>query len=139
MGYENKHDDLATALEVSPEYEPLPASALRERLDAVTDEDTEYQIARASMIEIMKTGADAMQELQSLAGQTQSARYFEALTELMKTMIQGNKDMMEMKKLDLEINQPADPKDITPHNNIVMVGSTAELMQMIAEKRKSGT
>ena len=135
MSDDKKFDALADTLDMEPDYVRMP-SIIREKLEEITDpEDLEYQIARMNLIELMKEGGDALADLKSLALQTQSARYYEALTEMMKTMISAQREMMEIKKIDRDMSKDDEPKK-NPTNNI-LVCSTTDLIDMInANKNK---
>lgn len=131
MSDDKKFDSLADVLDVEPDYVRVP-SVIREKLERITDpEDLEYMIARMNLIEIMKEGGDAISDLKSLALQTQSARYYEALTEMLKTMITAQREMMEIKKIDTDMKKDGDNDPQGKTTNNILVCSTSELIDMI--------
>ena len=129
----SKFEALEQALDVEPDFQSIP-SEITDRLNAVVNADgKEYEIARDNLFSIMKVGGQALSDLQSLAMQTQHPRMFEVLTELMKTMMQGQRELLEIKKLDNDINNKSEEGSKQPVNNI-LVCTPAELMQMINKK-----
>ena len=133
MDNTSKFEALEQALDLEPDFHQIP-SEITERLNAVTNADgQEYEIARDNLFSIMKVGGQALSDLQSLAMQTQHPRMFEVLTELMKTMMQGQRELLEIKKLDNDINNKSEAASQQPVNNI-LVCTPAELMQMINKK-----
>jgi hypothetical protein len=134
MSDDKKFDALAEVLDVEPDYVRVP-SVIRDKLEEITDpSDREYEIARMNLIELMKEGGDAISDLKSLALQTQSARYYEALTEMLKTMITAQREMMEIKKLNASMKEDDSPPGKGATNNI-LVCSTTDLIDMINSKK----
>lgn len=134
----DKFESLATELDIPHDYEKVP-SVIRERLEALeTIDGQEFEVARDNLLDIIKMGGDAMTDLYSLSNQTQSARYYESLTELMRVLIEANHKILELKKMDGQIRGRAS-HDITPSGptNIIAVGSTAEMLEMLAKARKN--
>jgi len=128
-------DDLTNALDIEPENIIREPSELRKRLDNIVDsDDNEYEIAKGNLIELMKEGADAIAECKSLAMQTQHARFFENMTLLLKTMVEANRELLEIKKLDKSMSPEAGDNK-SPVNNI-LVCSTADLARMIESQGK---
>ena len=133
----DKFEHISNSLEISPEFEKLP-SEMKNRLNELVELDgQEYQIARDNILDVLKVGSESMVDLQSLAMQTQDARYFRVLNELLQTLISAQRELMEMKKIEHEIlsGKEKDMKDITPKNNIIMVSSTAELAKLLENNK----
>lgn len=135
---DNEDGELAHTLDIDADYQRLP-SEIKERLDALTNsEGKEFEIAKDNLFSLMKLGGDALSDLGSLAMQSQHPRMFEVFTELTKTMIQAQRELMEMKKLDVDIKakegntKPNDSEGGTTNN--ILVCSTSELMAMLKQK-----
>lgn len=98
-------DSMSHALDITSDYIRVP-SEISERIDQVISnpDGLEYQIARGNLLSIMKLGGDALSDISSLATQSQHPRMFEVLAETMKIMISAQRELMELKKIDTQIN-----------------------------------
>jgi hypothetical protein len=101
---------------------------------------TDFEVARANVYEVIQNGLTAIDKLSQIADQSQHPRAFEVLGGLMKTMLDANKDLLELQKKIREIDNvetPNNPEAKGVTNNL-FVGSTAELQKMI-ENMRNGT
>jgi hypothetical protein len=102
----------------------------------VTEEDDEniqdLETARQNIQSIIATGDDALKEMLLIAKQAESARAFEVVSTLMKTILDANKDFVEIstkkKFAKEETAAPKQEQNITNNNLII---STADLLKMI--------
>lgn len=123
---EAKQEELPVPIE---EKETLPS-------ENVEDDDTIQDIeqARGNIKNIIEQGDDALKEMISLAKQSESPRAFEVASTLMKTLLDANKDFVEMStkkkyaKEELMGPKEAAQTNIT-NNNLIL--STADLLKMI--------
>lgn len=95
----------------------------------------DFEAARANLYEVIQTGQEAMGKLTEIATQSQHPRAFEVLAKLMDTMVNTNKELMELQSKIREIDAveaSTNPGSQTINNNL-FVGSTAELQKMIKE------
>lgn len=137
-------DKLSSALGIRPlseinndEEQNLPAE-FEEVLPpvVVSEEDDEnvqdLETARQNIKNIIETGEDALSEILSVAKQSNSARAYEVVSTLMKTMLDANKDFVDIstkkKFAKEEIAAPKQEQNITNNNLII---STADLLKMI--------
>lgn len=140
-------DKLASALGLKPLSEVLQAKeeisteiTIQESIDIVPVivEDTEtirdIEQARGNIKNIIEQGDDALKEMMSLAKQSESPRAFEVASTLMKTLLDANKDFVEMsmkKKYAVdEVNGPKEAAQTNVTNNNLIV-STADLLKML--------
>jgi hypothetical protein len=98
-------------------------------------EKNDYEYARQNMYDIIEKGSSALEDIVDIAKQSESPRAFEVVTNLIKTLADANKDLMELAKKNKELiksDQPDDgPKTV---NNNLFVGSSSELLKMIKDK-----
>lgn len=136
-------DKIASALglrpldEIKEEEKNLPVE-MEETLPpvVVNEEDDEnvqdLETARQNIKGIIETGEDALKEMLAIAKQSESARGFEVVSTLMKTMLDANKDFVDIstkkKFAKEEIAAPKQEQNITNNNLII---STADLLKMI--------
>ena len=124
---EAKEEDLPTIVE---EKETLPTLVSNEDNETIRD----IEQARENIKNIIEQGDDALKEMISLAKQSESSRAFEVASTLMKTLLDANKDFVEMStkkkyaKEELMGPKEAAQTNIT-NNNLIL--STADLLKMI--------
>lgn len=137
-------DKIASALGLRPlsevreeEEQNLPVEIDDSSTEVIiSDEDDEnvqdLETARQNIKGIIETGEDALQEMLSIAKQSESARGFEVVSTLMKTLLDANKDFVDVstkkKFAKEETAAPKQEQNITNNNLIV---STADLLKMI--------
>ena len=90
---------------------------------------SDIEKAQDNIRSIMETGKDILEEIVELAKQSEKARDYEVAAGIMKTLIDANKDVVELskKKHDSKI-VPNNTTNVT-NNNLVV--STADLLKMI--------
>lgn len=102
----------------------------------VEDNETVKDIeqARGNIKNIIEQGDDALREMITLAKQSESPRAFEVASNLMKTLLDANKDFVEMsmkKKYEMDaVNAPKEAAQTNVTNNNLIV-STADLLKML--------
>lgn len=102
------------------------------------EEDTEtvkdIGLAKQNIENIIKQGDSSLEEIISIAKQSQSPRAFEVVSTLMKTLLDANKDFVEMsmkKKYAVdEMNAPKEAAQTNVTNNNLII-STADLLKML--------
>lgn len=127
------NDPIANALNMAP----LQSTFIKE-LEAVAHDDSakqDFEVARANLHDVIETGKEALNKLAQIADSSQHPRAFEVLSTLMKTVVDANKDLLDLQKKIRDINDidtPQNEKAKTINNNL-FVGSTAELQKVIQD------
>jgi hypothetical protein len=126
---EAKKEELPAIVE---DKETLPAEPVNNSLVDANIEDIEK--ARKNIQNIIEKGDDALAEMMDLAKQSESPRAFEVASTLMKTLLDANKDFVEMStKKKYAIEEKNGPKEAAQtnvtNNNLIL--STADLLKMI--------
>ena len=95
--------------------------------------DTDFKYARENLYNIIEKGSDALNTLVDVAAQTQHPRAFEVVSQLVKTLSDSNKDLLEIQKKVKVIKKdiPDQPQNVT---NALFVGNTSELQKMINKR-----
>lgn len=111
---------------------PLPDKKTEVVLEKTPND---YEYARGNMINIIEKGNEALNGILDVAGMSQHPRAYEVAATLIKNMAEINKDLLELKKKqkDIEASDPSHPKTI---NNNLFVGSTAELQQFLKRQNE---
>ena len=121
--------------------EELPVEVEKEKLPEVVVEFIEddenindLEIARSNIKNIIELGYDSLKEMISLAKQSESPRAFEVASNLMKTLLDANKDFVEVStKKKFAIEEKNGPKEAAQTNvtNNNLIISTADLLKML--------
>ena len=106
--------------------ENLPAVPKKEANENLKD----IELAKANIENIINLGDDAVREMTEIAKQSESPRAFEVVSTLMKTLLDANKDYVEMstKKRYAKEEDVSNQTQVTNNNLIV---STSDLLKMI--------
>ena len=108
----------------------LPAN--KSIIDVSPEKDnTDYEYARSNMYQVIESGHDALTNMLEIAKSSEHPRAFEVVNQLMKTMADAQKDLLEIKKRQRELEAPEKQEGPTTVNNSLFVGSTAELQKML--------
>lgn len=110
----------------------------------LSDEDEDYILVRRTLRNLIEKGNDAIEEIASIARQNESARGFEVVSNLIKTVGETSKDLYALQKQKKDLRDPdpaSDPRKKNADSNItvesaVFVGSAAELLSAIKKKKE---
>lgn len=110
-------------------------------VDAESDETIQdIELARSNIKNIIQQGDDSLKEMIALAKSSESPRAFEVVSGLMKTLLDANRDFVEMstkkKYAKEEILNPKEEQTTTNVTNNNLILSTADLLAMIKGDRK---
>jgi len=100
----------------------------------VCSSDLDYEYARSNLYGIIETSSDALNQLVELAKASEHPRAFEVVGQLTKTLLDANKDLLEIQKkvkaLQAEEEQKLDESGQITNNNL-FVGSTNDLLKIM--------
>jgi len=98
-----------------------------------TEADIDYKYARENLYTIIEKGQESLNTLVDVAQQSQHPRAFEVVSQLVKTLSDTNKDLLEIQKKVKVIKKdiPDQPQNVT---NALFVGNTSELQKMINKR-----
>ncbi|CAB5221312.1 Bacteriophage T4, Gp16, DNA-packaging [uncultured Caudovirales phage] len=93
-------------------------------------QNDDYEYARKNLYDVIEKGTSALEDIMDIAKQSESPRAFEVVTNLIKTMVDANKDLLELQKKnkDLMKSDEPDQKNVT-NNNLIL--TTGDLLKMI--------
>ena len=124
-----KKDIISQSLGIEPMIDP-PYRIM----DAIplikADKNDDYEYARTNLYSIIEKGQNALEDIIDIAKQSESARAYEVATNLIKTMTEANKDLLNLAKAKKELEKVENPetKNIT-NNNLVL--TSADLLKII--------
>ena len=118
-----KDTEVAVAKKVEPTKEDSEA-------------DIDYKYARENLYNIIEKGQESLNTLVDVAQQSQHPRAFEVVSQLVKTLSDTNKDLLELQRKIKVINKDIQegPKTV---NNSLYVGNTADLQKFINKRKES--
>ena len=122
-----------TSLVPSSEMKPEPASRVIPQKNG-KDDDIDYNYARENYYNLIERNQDAVEEMLEIAKQSEHARSFEVVGQLIKAGLDANEALMKLHKTKKELNaENSGPTQVT---NALFVGSTAELQKLLKSKLK---
>ena len=121
-----------TSLVPSSEMKPNSPPRVKPKIDG-KDEDIDYNYARENYYNLIERNQDAVEEMLEIAKQSEHARSFEVVGQLIKAGLDANEALMKLHKTKKELNVEKGPTQVT---NALFVGSTAELQKLLKSKLK---
>jgi inactivated superfamily I helicase len=103
--------------------------------DKNLDQEDDYQLARTTLRNLIHKSENTLDDMIELAKNSEHPRTYEVAGQLIKTVSDVAKDLIELQKKvkDLKDGEPQSAKSVT-NNNVVFAGSTADLFKMLKNK-----
>lgn len=126
---------ISNILNVTPTIVQEDGVVIYQDTEKVTSEelDTDIRYARDMMYDTIKNTSDAVEEMLSIAKQSQHPRAFEVVATLLNTQREATKDLLELHKKKKELKHEDKDGPDTVQNNL-FVGSTADLLKLLKNK-----
>tara|TARA_B100001105_G_C21964436_1_gene262208 strand:- start:42 stop:488 length:447 start_codon:yes stop_codon:yes gene_type:complete len=101
------------------------------------DPDSDFEIGRENLYKLLDKGNDAIDGILALAKEGEHPRAYEVAGQLIKTVADVSKDLLELQEKLKKIKDVPNtgPKSVT---NALFVGSTTELQKLLKDKKKNG-
>jgi len=98
------------------------------------DPDSDFEIGRENLYKLLDKGNDAIDGILALAKEGEHPRAYEVAGQLIKTVADVSKDLLELQEKLKKIKDVPNtgPKSVT---NALFVGSTTELTKLLKEKK----
>lgn len=117
----------------------MPLDESKEKTEMVPYEETnskaeekerDLKFARDNLYGLIEHGASSLEELKQVAEQSQHPRAYEVLSTMIKTLLDANKDLIDVsEKKNKEAVEEKQQERV--QNNNLFVGSTADLLNML--------
>jgi hypothetical protein len=125
-------------LEFRSENEVLEVSPEVIEIDGNREEDLklDYEKTRQTYYELLDKGTEALEGMLEVAKQTDEARAYEVVGQLLKNTSEVNREIIDLQKRMEElkiIDKRIGPSSVT---NALFIGSTAELQKLIKNKNE---
>jgi len=129
---------MAKNVQVEPVAPSTPAAPATRNEEANND----YDYARKNMYDVIEKGTQALEELLGVATSSQHPRAYEVLATTMKTLVDANKELVQLSKKKVEEEKLNDDPQTgsggNVTNNNLFVGTTHDLLKVLADMRKNG-
>lgn len=119
-------------IDVTPISEPIAPPSVQDN-----NVDADYEYARQNLRSLIDNGKLAMENIVYLAKEGESPRAYEVVGQLIKTLAETNKDLIDLSKKAREAKgqDKKDAGNVTQNvTNALFVGSTAELQKLIKKQ-----
>ena len=131
--HQPKEDPIAKSLDLEPIVdEPKPVTAVvvkpEDSKEGQSERDLEY--SRENLYHLIERGRDALDGILDLANQSQSPRAYEVAGQLIKTVSDTNRDLIDLQKKAKDLFADDGLKSGNVTNNL-FVGNTSELTKLI--------
>jgi len=113
-------------------YEKNPPAVFE---DLEKDLKADYEKTRENLDELIEKGKHALDDILSIARESERGRDFEVAATLLKTVVDANEKVIDLHKKIREITNHK-TKENTTIKNALFVGSTAELAKMVKELKE---
>lgn len=126
---------LSSNIVEEPKQPSLPATRNQEA-------ENDYDYARKNMYDVIEKGTQALEELLGVATSSQHPRAYEVLATTMKTLVDANKELVQLSKKKVEEEKANDDPQTRSGGNVtnnnLFVGTTHDLLKVLADMRKNG-
>ncbi len=130
------NDPIASALGLTPMVPSLPSTVEIASIDIDTDNKNDIEVARQNLHNLVIKGNDALDEIILIAKQAESARAFEVVSTLIKTLTDANRDLVDLAKKKKDLLQKDDGQKSQTINNNLIVSSTSDLIDLLKNKNE---
>ena len=111
----------------------IPVVRNTDKVIATTDLTSDYDFSRDQYHNLVSKGNDALDELLSVAKESESPRAYEVAAQLIRNLSDTTKELLQLQKTKKEIEK--ETKDPHTVNNSLFIGSTKELQDLLLEKK----
>ena len=99
-----------------------------------SDLAADYTFSREQYHSLIDKGNEALEELLAVAKESESARAYEVTAQLVRTLSDTTKELLELQKSKKEIEKEV--KDPQTVNNSLFIGSAKELQDLLHSKKE---
>lgn len=139
---EENMEDILNLPEVDPMYE-TETEIVPAKSSEMTQLESDFEQVRNNIHEIIRNGKSSLDDVLSLAKMSDSPRAYEVAAQMIKTLVDANKDLMDLHKKIKEVsddkNRSTEYNSSTNIENAIFVGSTTELQKLVNSRNKSST
>lgn len=114
---------------------PVEKEAVSIIIPETTDDDIEndFKYTRRNLYSVIEQGNKALEDMIDVARASEHPRAFEVVSTLMNTLVNANKDLLDLSKKKKELLDKQEQSGPQTVNNNLFVGSTADLQKALKE------
>lgn len=127
----DKRDSLEDILDLSPSSVVEEGSSVPIVYNPASNSAQDYDYARDNIRLVIETGLSQLEVMKDLAAKSQHPKMFEVFISMLKTVTDSNKTLLDLKKVEKQIQKLDDTDKPTMVQNNLFVGTTADLQRMI--------
>ena len=115
--------------------EPVKHESVSIIVPEKTDNDIEndFKYTRENLYTVIEQGNHALEQMMDVARASEHPRAYEVVSTLMTTLVNANKDLLDLSKKKQELAPKEDFGGPQTVNNNLFVGSTADLQKALKE------
>ena len=132
----SKNDAISEALGIEIAVEIIPPQ--QPIINTPHEEDdikADYNLSRRTFRDLINKGNSAMESLTDLAKESESPRAYEVLATMMRTVADTTKDLYDLQKKTKELSGQKKDDPTVNVDKAIFVGTTADLLKQIKEKK----
>ena len=114
--------------------QPSNVVELKKNPKPINDKEDDYELARDTLIGLIRKNDNVIDNLIHLAVNSESARPYEVAGQLLKVQSEIAKGLMDLHKQKKDVDGESSSK-IQQQNNIVFAGSTNDLMKLLNDNK----
>ena len=100
------------------------------------DQKSDYNLVRKNLRDIIETGQGAIDGILNVASEGESPRAYEVVSQLIKTVADANRDLLDIHKKMKDLNTKTHQQNADSiTNNAIYVGSTKDLQKLISDSK----
>ena len=128
--HQPKEDPIAKSLDLEPlKEEPKAVVEVKPDNDKEGQPERDLEYSRENLYHLIERGRDALDGILDLANQSQSPRAYEVAGQLIKTVSDTNRDLIDLQKKAKDLFDDDKIKGNVTNN--LFVGNTSELTKLI--------
>ena len=134
----SNNDLIAQALNINPlvVHDHAVPMVIDARDNPATKVTEDFENARANLYTLIASGGNALKEAIDLAAASQNPKAFDAVSNLINTLVNANKDLLTLQQMARDIEEQPGPEAPNTVNNNLFVGTTEEALKMLKQRRK---
>lgn len=136
-----KLNDLFNITPIQDENKNLDITEVASKLNSnrELDQEDDYQLARDTLRNLIVKGSGTLDDISNLARNSEHPRTYEVTGQIIKTLSDVAKDLLNLQKQMKDIKEEDPATQIGTQNNIVFAGSTNDLMKLLNKKDDGNT
>ena len=118
---------------------PVVTFSAQDKVDNLSEiKNTDLKYTRDNIMNLIEVGQMTLMNLSRFLEQAQSPKAYDSFSTLLKTLLDANKELVEIHKKNDEMNKPKNiPEDTKKNiNNNLIVSSTSDIAKLLEDRIK---